>query len=135
MSFPSPPTAVFMALVLLCLVTQPVAALDWRYRPGVDAPLLPVKDRLPPARPYARPHDIPDWMQDRTPEGGFSAQSFSIGPSSEALDEQEDRTAVTLANQSLNDNLTANHDLPGGGLLPGPLQTPVTLNFGIRYEF
>lgn len=135
MSFPFPHKAVLLGLALLCLATPPVAALDWRYRPGVDGPLLPEKDRLPPEQPYARPPGIPDWMQDRSPEGGVSAQSFSIGPSSEALDEQEERTAVALANQSVNENLTASHDLPGKELLPGPLQTPVTLNFGIRYEF
>ncbi|TVP54587.1 MAG: hypothetical protein EA349_11005 [Halomonadaceae bacterium] len=123
--------------LILALLAQPTVALDWQYRPGIDAKLLPERDRLEPLRPgqRLRQYTSPLWMEDRAPSGGFSWQSLSIGPSSEAVDEEEERTAVMLANQAMDENLTSQQTVPGTDQLPGALQIPLTLDFGIRYQF
>ncbi|MDX1588673.1 MAG: hypothetical protein R3296_07020 [Oleiphilaceae bacterium] len=128
--------AFITAQVLLCLFIQPAAALDWHYQPGVDAPLLPREYRLPgDERLDPFEYTPPEWLAFKPPAEGLQWTGLSIGPTSEALDSQEERTAVALANQSVNQNLSSNHNLAAQELLPGPLQTPLTLDLGVRYEF
>lgn len=123
--------------LLLILLAQPVMALDWQYRPGIDAELLPAQYRLASLRPGQQlsQYTPPEWMEGLAPTGGFSWQSLSIGPSSEAVDADEERTAVMLANQAIDENLSGQQVVPGTDQLPGALQIPLTLDLGIRYEF